>query len=198
MSVVLLYGHDPAAATRAQAARASEADRLLQVILEAGDLVGRDGAGRMVIQLAVARADFERLMAFGADAVECDDGGDDEPYDCPPMSPCWFWDGGSKFCAPAPDDLVPPKRIRRTMRAARAVALALLLVAMHGDGARADQTAATTGLLPMSTMQQAQEQPARCCRMCRKGKACGDGCISAERQCRKESGCACSAPASDS
>jgi hypothetical protein len=67
-----------------------EADRLLRTIFEAGDLVGRDDAGRMVIQLAVKPRDFDRLMAFGADAVEAEDGGDDEPYDCLPMSPCWF------------------------------------------------------------------------------------------------------------
>ena len=75
----------------------SEADRLLQAILEAGDIVGKDAAGRLVIQLAVERADFERLMAFAADAVECEDGGDDEPYECQPMSPCWFWEAGPKF-----------------------------------------------------------------------------------------------------
>jgi hypothetical protein len=72
----------------------SEAERLLQTILEAGDIVGRDPAGRMVIQLAVERRDFDRLMAFGADAVECEDGSDDEPYECLPMSPCWFWEAG--------------------------------------------------------------------------------------------------------
>jgi hypothetical protein len=73
----------------------SEADRLLQTILEAGDLVGRGAAGRMVIQLAAERADFERLMAFGSDAAESEDGFDDEPYDCLPMSPCWFWEGAA-------------------------------------------------------------------------------------------------------
>jgi hypothetical protein len=40
----------------------------------------------------------------------------------------------------------------------------------------------------MSTAQ----APQQCCRMCKKGKPCGDGCISAERQCKKEQGCACS------
>jgi len=59
--------------------------------------VGRDAAGRMVIQLAVERADFELLMAFGAEAVECEDGGDDEPYQCLPMSPCWFREAGPKL-----------------------------------------------------------------------------------------------------
>jgi hypothetical protein len=103
MSVVSIFGHDAEAEARAllkvsawrnqQTAQAvSEADRLLQTILEAGDLVGRDDAGRMVIQLAVEPRDFDRLMAFGADAVEAEDGGDDEPYQCSPMSACWFWD----------------------------------------------------------------------------------------------------------
>jgi hypothetical protein len=66
----------------------SEAELLLQKILEAGDVVGRDAAGRTVIQLAVNPEDFLRLMAFGADAAEseCDDG---EPNDVPPVSACW-------------------------------------------------------------------------------------------------------------
>jgi hypothetical protein len=53
----------------------SEADRLLQDILEAGDLLGRDGAGRMVILLAVEPPDFDRLMTHAADAAEREDGG---------------------------------------------------------------------------------------------------------------------------
>jgi len=105
MAVVSLFGHDPAAAARAQAGRWGEADRLLQAILEAGDLVGHDAAGRVVIQLAVGPRDFERRMAFGADAAESEGGGDDEPHDCPPMSACWFWEGGSRFIGPADVDL---------------------------------------------------------------------------------------------
>ncbi len=31
----------------------------------------------------------------------------------------------------------------------------------------------------------------RCCRMCRRGKACGDSCISRSKRCRKPRGCAC-------
>ena len=53
--------------------------------------MGHDAAGRVVMQPAVERADFERLMAFGADAAESKDGGDAEPCDCPPMSACGFW-----------------------------------------------------------------------------------------------------------
>ena len=57
----------------------NEARELLRHILETGDIVGRDRAGRTVIQLAVDRRTLDRLMAFGADAAEGEDGGDDEP-----------------------------------------------------------------------------------------------------------------------
>ena len=66
------------------------AEQLLLQILESGDLVGEDGAGRAVLQLAVDRATLERLMAFGADAVEHEENGDDEPYEAPPVHACWF------------------------------------------------------------------------------------------------------------
>ena len=32
---------------------------------------------------------------------------------------------------------------------------------------------------------------AACCKVCRKGKACGDSCISRSYTCRKGAGCAC-------
>ena len=34
---------------------------------------------------------------------------------------------------------------------------------------------------------------AKCCKYCRKGKACGDSCISRKKTCRKGKGCACDA-----
>jgi hypothetical protein len=70
----------------------SEAGRLLHNILEGGDIVGRDAAGRVVIQVAVDQRDFELLMS--AVEVESECGGDNEPYECTPMSPCWFWEAG--------------------------------------------------------------------------------------------------------
>jgi hypothetical protein len=178
MSVVSIFGDDAEAEARAlskvaawrnqQAAQPMrEADRLLQTILEAGDLVGRDAAGRMVIQLALEPRDFHRLMAFGADAVEAEDDGEDEPYQCSPMSPCWFWDGGATFFGRPTDqvlDLLPPKRLGRVAQIARAVALGLLLAPLPLE-ARADQ-AAVVAPLPMSTAQ----APQQCCRMCKKGK----------------------------
>ena len=33
----------------------------------------------------------------------------------------------------------------------------------------------------------------QCCKVCRKGKACGDSCIAASRNCRRGAGCACDA-----
>jgi hypothetical protein len=62
-------------------------------------------------------------------------------------------------------------------------------VIVPGIDARADQAPLMTKPLPMSIA----EAPQQCCRMCKKGKPCGDGCISAEGQCKKDQGCACSA-----
>ena len=74
-----------------------ESDRLLHNIIEGGDFVGRDDAGRMVIVLAIEPRDFEKLLTFGAVAVESEDGGDDEQYEVTPMSPCWAWEAARAF-----------------------------------------------------------------------------------------------------
>ena len=39
----------------------------------------------------------------------------------------------------------------------------------------------------------ADDQLAACCKICRKGKACGDSCISRAKTCTKGKGCACDA-----
>ena len=36
-----------------------------------------------------------------------------------------------------------------------------------------------------------QTDSARCCKVCSKGKACGDSCISRDKECHKGKGCAC-------
>jgi len=36
-----------------------------------------------------------------------------------------------------------------------------------------------------------EEAPRECCKICRKGKACGDTCISRDRNCNEPPGCAC-------
>jgi hypothetical protein len=66
------------------------AEQLLLQILENGDVVGQDRAGRTLLQLALDRATLDRLMAFGADAAEHEENGDDEPYEAPPVHACWF------------------------------------------------------------------------------------------------------------
>ena len=71
-----------------------ESERLLHNIIEGGDFVGRDDAGRMVIVLAIEPRDFDKLLTFGAVEVESECGGDDEPYECTPMPPCWFREAG--------------------------------------------------------------------------------------------------------
>jgi hypothetical protein len=68
----------------------SEAEQLLWQILEGGDIVGRHGAGRTILQLAVYDNDLERPMAFGADAAESEHDGDDEPYSVSTVHASWF------------------------------------------------------------------------------------------------------------
>ena len=36
-----------------------------------------------------------------------------------------------------------------------------------------------------------QEYSAKCCKICKKGKACGNSCISRAKNCKKGKGCAC-------
>ena len=57
----------------------AETRALLHHLLQHGDVVGRDGAGRTIIQLAVDGWVLEKLLTFGADAAELEDQGDDEP-----------------------------------------------------------------------------------------------------------------------
>jgi hypothetical protein len=57
----------------------AEVRALLHHLLEHGDVVGVDSTGRMIIELAVDGWVLEKLMTFGADATDLEDGGDDEP-----------------------------------------------------------------------------------------------------------------------
>jgi hypothetical protein len=77
-----------------------EARPLLHLLLEHGDIVGIDTAGRTIIQLAVNDHTLDTLMSF--DANELEDQGDNEPdaddeCDGPPIMV----------------ELAPPKLIRR-------------------------------------------------------------------------------------
>jgi hypothetical protein len=53
------------------------ASQFLHGILEAGDIISQDAAGHAVLQLAIDRADLERLALFAAGAAGCVCGGDD-------------------------------------------------------------------------------------------------------------------------
>jgi hypothetical protein len=57
----------------------AEARALLHHLLEHGDIVGKDAAGRTIMQLAVDDWVLAKLMKFDADAAEFEDGADDEP-----------------------------------------------------------------------------------------------------------------------
>ena len=57
----------------------AEARALLHHLLEHGDIVGTDTAGRTIITLAVENRVLDRLMTFDAEAADLEDGGDDEP-----------------------------------------------------------------------------------------------------------------------
>jgi hypothetical protein len=59
----------------------AEARALLQHLLEHGDVLGRDTAGRTILQLAVDDLVLEKLMTFDAEAADLEDGGDGEPDD---------------------------------------------------------------------------------------------------------------------
>ena len=117
---------------------------------------------------------LDRLLAFDADAAELEDE-DGEP------EPDQAIDGPATVV-----DFVPPKPVGRASRVVQAMTVALLLVTVPHLDARADQAPAMTR--PLSTT----EAPT-CCRMCQKGQACGDACISATNQCKKDQGCACAA-----
>jgi hypothetical protein len=91
----------------------AEARALLHHVLERGDVVGRDSAGRTVIQLAVEGWVLDKLMGCDADAVELEDDSDAEP-DADDEA------DGAPFMIPDVVllDLARPKVIRRRRRLA--------------------------------------------------------------------------------
>ncbi|SLN24367.1 hypothetical protein PSM7751_00821 [Pseudooceanicola marinus] len=79
----------------------------------------------------------------------------------------------------------------------RTAAMALVLAGgiLPGVGALAQgaavQPPAPTPLARLTDLLPAPALPAACCKVCRKGKACGDSCISRSYSCHKGPGCAC-------
>lgn len=59
----------------------AEARALLHYLLEGGDIVGRDAAGRTVIQLAADDWLLEQLTGFDSGSEDLEDNGDAEPDD---------------------------------------------------------------------------------------------------------------------
>jgi hypothetical protein len=57
----------------------AEARALLHHLLEHADVVGKDTAGRTIIQLAMDDWVLERVLAFDAEAADLEGGGEDEP-----------------------------------------------------------------------------------------------------------------------
>jgi hypothetical protein len=55
-----------------------QARALLHHLLEHGDIVGRDAAGRTIVQLAVDDRVLERLLIFDADVAELEPEPDEE------------------------------------------------------------------------------------------------------------------------
>ncbi len=52
-------------------------------------------------------------------------------------------------------------------------------------------SAAPPELIADPVVQADEPDEMACCKTCHKGKACGDSCISREKQCHKGQGCAC-------
>ena len=83
----------------------------------------------------------------------------------------------------------------------RAIVLAAVFTLLVGaTGAVADSpweaipTSQEAGICLASPEQAAAPgllQPAACCKVCKKGKACGNSCISKSKTCHKAPGCAC-------
>lgn len=84
-----------------------------------------------------------------------------------------------------------------------AVLAALLQIAVSdGVGAQSETDAGSVSV-PSDLAVEADEAPgplsqssrqiSQCCKVCKKGKACGDSCISKNKTCHKPPGCACDA-----
>jgi hypothetical protein len=61
----------------------AHARALLHALLEASDVIGRDAAGRIVIQLAVGDWLLEQLLTFDGGAENLENGDDAEPNNGP-------------------------------------------------------------------------------------------------------------------
>ncbi len=66
----------------------------------------------------------------------------------------------------------------------RGLFFGLVVVALLG-------TASAPGLALEPASHAIESAPRECCKICKKGKACGDSCIARDKQCNEPPGCAC-------
>ena len=71
-------------------------------------------------------------------------------------------------------------------------ALGVQLLSGGGGGGRVAPAEAAEAAEPLRTPRaDAGAEAPTCCKVCRKGCACGDSCIACEKKCHKGPGCAC-------
>lgn len=72
------------------------------------------------------------------------------------------------------------------------VAAATVIANYGSSSARAAESAErTSSAATMSDVLAPAPLPAACCKVCSKGKACGDSCIARSKECHQPPGCAC-------
>jgi hypothetical protein len=66
------------------------ANRLLEKILSAGDVIWQDAAGRTKLLVTLDAADLETLTAFRKQTTAPEDAGDERSYRVQPVSVYWL------------------------------------------------------------------------------------------------------------
>ena len=73
-----------------------------------------------------------------------------------------------------------------------ALAVSALILTAGGIGAQVDTGNVATAMEDVALLFDSDCIPAEdCCKICKKGKACGDACIRKDYTCYKARGCAC-------
>lgn len=69
--------------------------------------------------------------------------------------------------------------------------LALVFVVVGAVSVQAEGRQALPRVQAAESQWRFSEPTGVCCKVCRKGKACGDSCIARDKECRQPPGCAC-------
>ena len=67
----------------------------------------------------------------------------------------------------------------------------LLATATVSLGSGSEPPSSKSGTLSEPTLGTPGATPAACCKVCTKGKACGNSCIAQDKNCQQPPGCAC-------